>query len=41
MRMVCRIDCLARQDEVFVNNDLDVKENYEHVLDFSLCLSHF
>jgi hypothetical protein len=30
---VCRIDCLACQDEFFVNNFLDVKENDEHALD--------
>jgi hypothetical protein len=28
---VCGIDCLACQDKLFVNNPLDVKENYEHV----------
>jgi hypothetical protein len=27
---VCGIDCLACQDEFFVNNPLDAKENYEH-----------
>jgi hypothetical protein len=26
------IDCLACQDELFVKNPLDVKENYEHAL---------
>jgi hypothetical protein len=31
---VCRIDCLACQDEFVVNNSLDVKKNYEHALDF-------
>jgi hypothetical protein len=34
--VVCRIDCLACQDEFFVNNPLDVKENVEHALDFDL-----
>jgi hypothetical protein len=29
------IDCLACQDEFFVNNPLDVKENYEHALGLS------
>jgi hypothetical protein len=33
------IDCLARQDEFFVNCTLDVKENYERALDFSVHLS--
>jgi hypothetical protein len=32
-------DCLACQDEMFVNNPLDVKESYEHALDFALHLS--
>jgi hypothetical protein len=36
---VCEIDCLACQDEFFVNNPLDVKENNEHALDFALHLS--
>jgi hypothetical protein len=30
----------GRQDEFFVNNPLDVKENDEHALDFVLHLSH-
>jgi hypothetical protein len=34
--VVCRIDCLACQDELFVNNPLDVKENDEQALDFAL-----
>jgi hypothetical protein len=34
------IDCLACQDEFFVNITLDVKENNEYVLDFALHLSH-
>jgi hypothetical protein len=34
-----RIDCLACQDELFVNNHLDVKENDEHALDFTLHMS--
>jgi hypothetical protein len=33
---VCRTDCLAYQDQFLVNNHLDPKENYEHVLDFVL-----
>jgi hypothetical protein len=36
---VCRIGCLACQNEFFVNNPLDSKENYEHVPDFALHLS--
>jgi hypothetical protein len=32
--VVCGIDCLACQDEFFVNNPLDVKGNYEHALHF-------
>jgi hypothetical protein len=28
--IVCGIDCLACQDEFFVKNTLDVKENDEH-----------
>jgi hypothetical protein len=31
---------LACQDEFFVNNPLDVKENDEHAVDFALQLSH-
>jgi hypothetical protein len=31
---------MACQDEVFVNNPLDVKENDEHALDFAFRLSH-
>jgi hypothetical protein len=38
--VVCRIDCLACQDEYLVNNPLDVKENYKHALDFYLGLSY-
>jgi hypothetical protein len=34
----CGIDCLACQDELFVNDPLDVKGNYEHVLHFALRL---
>jgi hypothetical protein len=37
--VVCRIECLACQDELFVNNPLDFKENFEHALDFTLLLS--
>jgi hypothetical protein len=33
------IDCLACQDEFFVNNPLDIKENDEYALDFVLHLS--
>jgi hypothetical protein len=32
--VVCGIDCLACQDEFFVNNPFEVKENNEHSLDF-------
>jgi hypothetical protein len=39
--VVCRIDSLACQDDFFVNNALNVKENDEHALDFALHLSHF
>jgi hypothetical protein len=36
------IDCLACQGEFFVNNLLDVKENYENAVGFTLQLSrHF
>jgi hypothetical protein len=38
--VVCTIGCLAYQDKLFVNNPLDVKENYEHALDFALCEFH-
>jgi hypothetical protein len=37
--VACGIGCLAYQDEFFANNSLDVKENDEHALDFSLHLS--
>jgi hypothetical protein len=37
--MVCGIDCLACEDKFLVNNPFDVKENYEHALDFVLHLS--
>jgi hypothetical protein len=37
--VACGIDCLAHQDEFFVNNPLDVKENDEHSPDFALRLS--
>jgi hypothetical protein len=33
------IDCLAYQDEFFVDNPLDIEENDEHALDFLLQLS--
>jgi hypothetical protein len=39
--VVCRIDCLACQDEFFVNTPFDVKDNDEHALDLALHLSHF
>jgi hypothetical protein len=32
-------DFLACQDEMFVKNPLDVKESYEHALDFALHIS--
>jgi hypothetical protein len=35
----CRVDCLARQDEFFVNNPLYVKGNGERPLHFALLLS--
>jgi hypothetical protein len=38
--VVSGIDCLACQDELFVNNPFDIKVNDEHVLDFALHLSH-
>jgi hypothetical protein len=37
-------DCLASQDEFFVNDPLDFKENDRHALDFALhlvCLFFF
>jgi hypothetical protein len=37
--LVCGIDCFVCQDEFFVNNPLDVNENYEHALDFAIHLS--
>jgi hypothetical protein len=37
---VCEIDCLACQDEFFVNDPLDVKENDEHAHGFALHISH-
>jgi hypothetical protein len=33
---VCGIDCMACQDEFFVKNPANVKEDDEHALDFSL-----
>jgi hypothetical protein len=40
--VVCRIDRLSCQDEFFVNNPLNVKENYEHAFDFAIHLfQHF
>jgi hypothetical protein len=39
VKVVCGIDCLACHNEFFVNNLLDVKENYEHPLGFALHLS--
>jgi hypothetical protein len=35
---VCGIGCLACQDQFFVNNPLDVKENDEHAHEFALHL---
>jgi hypothetical protein len=35
------IDCLDCQDEFFVNNALDIKENDEHALGFTLHVSPF
>jgi hypothetical protein len=37
--VVCGTDCLAYQDEFFVNNPPDVKENYEYAPDFAFHLS--
>jgi hypothetical protein len=37
--VVCGIGCLGLQDEFFVNNPLDVKENDEHALNFAFHLS--
>jgi hypothetical protein len=37
--VVYGIDCMACQDEFLVNNSLDIKENEEHALDFTLHLS--
>jgi hypothetical protein len=37
--VVCEIDCFVCKDEFFVNNTLDVKENYEYALNFTLHLS--
>jgi hypothetical protein len=39
--LVCRIDCLACQDEFFANNPLDVKENDEHAPDMPLTAHAF
>jgi hypothetical protein len=36
--VICRIYCLACQDEFFVNNPLDVKERDENAFDFALHL---
>jgi hypothetical protein len=36
--VVCGIDCLACQDEFFVDNPPYVKGKYEHALDFALQL---
>jgi hypothetical protein len=35
---VCGIDCLACQDQFFVNSPLDIKENDEHAHDVALHL---
>jgi hypothetical protein len=40
LRTFSHSHCLACQDELFINNSLDVKENYEHALEFALHLSH-
>jgi hypothetical protein len=37
--VVCGIDCLACQDEFYMNDPLDVEENFDHDLDFALRLS--
>jgi hypothetical protein len=37
---ICGIDCSACQNEFFMKNPHDVKENEEHALDFTLHLSH-
>jgi hypothetical protein len=39
--VVFGIDCLACLDELIVNNQFFVKENYEHGLDFALRLPRF
>jgi hypothetical protein len=39
--VICRSDYLACQDEFFVNNHLDVKENYKHAHEFALHLFAF
>jgi hypothetical protein len=39
VRVLGGIDCLACQEEFFVNNLIDAKENYEHALNFALHLS--
>jgi hypothetical protein len=40
--VICRIDCMAYENEFFVSNPFDIKENDAHVLDFSLHLTlHF
>jgi hypothetical protein len=40
--VVCGIDCLACQDEFFMGNPIDIKENDEHDLDFLFaCLAFF
>jgi hypothetical protein len=40
--VVCRMECLACNNELFVNNPNDVKENYEHALYFAFsCLTSF
>jgi hypothetical protein len=38
--VVCRIDCMACQEDFFVNYPLDAKEHDEHALDFVLHPSH-
>jgi hypothetical protein len=37
--VVCGVDCLACQNDFFVNNPHNVEENDEHALEFALHLS--
>jgi hypothetical protein len=36
--VVCGINCLICQGEFFVNNPIDIKENDDHAIDFTLHL---